>query len=201
MTAQTRTHVLRSCGRLHLLQDLETQTNDQLGGALLPVATGAVPDVAGQSCCNMTPKRGKGHHALETCVFTAVSAGRTYHYRASAGTARLRTAPMFAATRPIRRGCGRREVRREREGQQASLARPPVSAGKSHRRRAALSAGVQLFLHARNRDAFWRRPGEHLSGGAGIGRLRGRRRRPSLSAGRRRCRRNGLRACRTRAAR
>jgi hypothetical protein len=40
-----------------------------------------------------------------------------------------------------------------------------------------------------------------LSGGAGIGRLRGRRRRPSLSAGRRRCRRNGLRACRTRAAR
>ena len=59
MTAQTRTHVLRSCGRPHLLQDLETQTNDQLGGALLPVATGAVPDVAGQSCCNMTPKRGR----------------------------------------------------------------------------------------------------------------------------------------------
>jgi hypothetical protein len=200
MTAQIRTHVLRSCGRLHLLQDLETQTNDQLGGALLPVNTGAVPDVAGQSCCNMTPKRGKGHHALETCVFTCVCwpnislPGQRWYGSTENGAYVCRKEAHKARMRATRSAEGTR-------GQQASLGRPPVSAGKSHCRRAALSAGVQLFLHARNRDAFWRRPGEHLSGGAGIGRLRGRRRRPSLSAGRRRCRRNGLRACRTRAAR
>jgi hypothetical protein len=34
-------------------------------------------------------------------------------------------------------------------------------------------AGVQLFLHTRDGDAFGRRAGEHLTGGAGVCRLRG----------------------------